>query len=97
MPEEDGFSCSCPSGLAGAHCEIDTFNECHSNPCRNEGTCHDRVGEKLTPSRCFGSHHPELPISCRHTEHLKNRCEKHHLCVHLNDRWPLSSFRLFRV
>nr|XP_061794505.1 protein eyes shut homolog [Nerophis lumbriciformis] len=37
------YMCKCPDGFAGTHCETD-INECHSNPCRHNGTCFDLVG-----------------------------------------------------
>ncbi|XP_053732042.1 protein eyes shut homolog [Synchiropus splendidus] len=43
LTRSDGTaSCRCPAGFEGSWCEIDT-DECSSNPCRNRGSCVDRV------------------------------------------------------
>ena len=38
----NSYSCICPGGYQGVHCEND-INECQSNPCNNNGTCHDVI------------------------------------------------------
>lgn len=40
-----GYHCDCPSGTAGAHCELDTRDECASSPCQHGGTCQNRIGD----------------------------------------------------
>lgn len=32
-------------GISGNNCEIDSFNECTSNPCLNNGNCQDRLSD----------------------------------------------------
>ncbi|XP_013870854.1 protein jagged-2b [Austrofundulus limnaeus] len=36
------FTCTCDPGFSGAYCH-ENINDCVSNPCRNGGTCIDRV------------------------------------------------------
>ncbi|CAH1775646.1 unnamed protein product, partial [Owenia fusiformis] len=40
--EEDGYTCICPSGFTGDHCETD-INDCSPDPCSPGGTCIDGV------------------------------------------------------
>lgn len=40
--QSDGYYCECDPGWTGPNCEND-INECHSNPCRNAGTCVDTI------------------------------------------------------
>lgn len=44
MNTEGSFTCNCVKGYAGPRCEQDV-NECASNPCQNDGTCLDRIGD----------------------------------------------------
>ncbi|XP_061915606.1 protein eyes shut homolog [Entelurus aequoreus] len=37
------YKCRCANGFTGAQCQTE-INECHSNPCRHNGTCFDSVG-----------------------------------------------------
>ncbi|XP_049592179.1 protein eyes shut homolog [Syngnathus scovelli] len=43
MSSPPQYMCKCPEGFTGTHCETE-INECHSNPCRHNGTCFDLVG-----------------------------------------------------
>lgn len=43
-PHDTGYSCQCPPGSAGDHCQYDTANECESLPCQHGGTCINRIG-----------------------------------------------------
>ncbi|MEQ2187188.1 hypothetical protein GOODEAATRI_002029 [Goodea atripinnis] len=36
------FSCECQEGFRGTYCH-ENINDCESNPCRNGGTCIDKV------------------------------------------------------
>ncbi|XP_063055673.1 protein jagged-1a isoform X2 [Engraulis encrasicolus] len=36
------FSCACQEGFTGTYCH-ENINDCESNPCRNGGTCIDKV------------------------------------------------------
>uniref|UniRef100_A0A8C6SJ93 EGF-like domain-containing protein n=1 Tax=Neogobius melanostomus TaxID=47308 RepID=A0A8C6SJ93_9GOBI len=38
------LTCNCVRGYTGPLCEQDV-NECGSNPCQNDGTCLDRIGD----------------------------------------------------
>uniref|UniRef100_A0AAY4ED70 Delta-like protein n=1 Tax=Denticeps clupeoides TaxID=299321 RepID=A0AAY4ED70_9TELE len=38
----DKFSCECQEGFTGAYCH-ENINDCESNPCKNAGTCIDKV------------------------------------------------------
>lgn len=38
--EPDVYHCACPDGYSGKNCEI-AEHACVSNPCANEGTCHE--------------------------------------------------------
>ncbi|CAH1775645.1 unnamed protein product, partial [Owenia fusiformis] len=40
--EGDGYTCICPSGFTGDHCETD-INDCSPDPCSPGGTCIDGV------------------------------------------------------
>lgn len=44
MNTDGSFTCNCVRGYAGPRCEQDV-NECASNPCHNDGTCLDRIGD----------------------------------------------------
>jgi Notch-like protein len=47
---ERGYICECMAGTAGALCEVDSRDECLSNPCqRPDAICQDRVGDYV----CF--------------------------------------------
>ena len=43
IDEVNRYSCQCPSGWTGTHCEVD-INECASNPCLN-GNCVNGVNQ----------------------------------------------------
>ena len=42
LAQSDGYYCECDPGWTGHNCDND-INECHSNPCRNSGTCVDTI------------------------------------------------------
>jgi len=42
LAQSDGYYCECDPGWTGQNCDND-INECHSNPCRNSGTCVDTI------------------------------------------------------
>lgn len=33
------------AGTTGTNCELDSFNECSSNPCMNNAKCYDFFGD----------------------------------------------------
>lgn len=35
----DSYSCACPTGFTGQHCEISDQECVGENPCQNNGTC----------------------------------------------------------
>ncbi|KAM3931733.1 LOW QUALITY PROTEIN: delta and Notch-like epidermal growth factor-related receptor [Leptodactylus fuscus] len=39
--KEDTYSCRCEAGYIGTYCE--EYDACHSHPCLNNATCHDRA------------------------------------------------------
>ena len=36
-----GFVCSCEDGWRGEYCDVDTVDDCLSEPCENGGSCTD--------------------------------------------------------
>ncbi|XP_077468678.1 protein eyes shut homolog isoform X2 [Stigmatopora argus] len=77
------YMCKCPEGITGANCETD-INECHSNPCRHNGTCFDRVGhyECQCPTGFLGNN-CELDVdACA----LNNTCPPKTHCLDLSDK-----------
>lgn len=40
---ENGYSCSCPQGFYGKHCEVSAML-CADEPCFNGGTCTEKSG-----------------------------------------------------
>ena len=46
VANELNFTCECPVGYVGAHCEED-INECSSDPCESTGMCIDGFGSYL--------------------------------------------------
>lgn len=45
------FSCECPDGWTGFHCEMDNKDNCAENPCNNRGICVDGPGSFTC--KCF--------------------------------------------
>jgi hypothetical protein len=45
------FSCACPAGWQGAHCQRDV-HECASNPCQNGASCVELVGTGTYVCEC---------------------------------------------
>lgn len=43
----NAFQCICPPGVGGDTCNLDILDECNKtyNPCRNGGTCRNRMGK----------------------------------------------------
>uniref|UniRef100_A0A8D2M856 Sushi, nidogen and EGF like domains 1 n=1 Tax=Zonotrichia albicollis TaxID=44394 RepID=A0A8D2M856_ZONAL len=66
---EDSYSCECPQGFLGMHCEKAKPRLCSTGPCRNGGTCFHYIGKykcdcppgytgrhcEIVPSPCFPS------------------------------------------
>lgn len=44
---KDQFQCICPPGVGGSTCDLDILDECDKayNPCRNGGSCRNRMGQ----------------------------------------------------
>lgn len=68
------FRCQCAAGFTGPHCELN-INECHSNPCRNQATCVDKLNSyscKCRPgfsgSRCETGIY-DLSVLKKNTKH----------------------------
>ena len=40
----DGFHCLCQTGYEGTMCDVE-INECSSDPCMYNSTCHDQIGK----------------------------------------------------
>nr|XP_053775313.1 sushi, nidogen and EGF-like domain-containing protein 1 isoform X4 [Desmodus rotundus]XP_053775314.1 sushi, nidogen and EGF-like domain-containing protein 1 isoform X4 [Desmodus rotundus]XP_053775315.1 sushi, nidogen and EGF-like domain-containing protein 1 isoform X4 [Desmodus rotundus] len=55
---EDSYTCECPRGFYGRHCEKARPRLCSSGPCRNGGTCKEAGGEYQCscPYRFTGRH-----------------------------------------
>ncbi|KAM9249345.1 sushi, nidogen and EGF-like domain-containing protein 1 [Dugong dugon] len=55
---EDSYTCECPRGFYGKHCEKVRPRLCSSGPCRNGGTCKEAGGEYhcSCPYRFTGRH-----------------------------------------
>ncbi|XP_053453179.1 sushi, nidogen and EGF-like domain-containing protein 1 isoform X2 [Nycticebus coucang] len=56
--QEDSYTCQCPRGFQGRHCEKARPYLCSSGPCRNGGTCTEVGGEYhcSCPYRFTGRH-----------------------------------------
>nr|XP_031308460.1 sushi, nidogen and EGF-like domain-containing protein 1 isoform X5 [Camelus dromedarius] len=64
---EDSYTCECPRGFHGRHCEKARPRPCSSGPCRNGGTCKEAGGEyQCTCPYRFAGRHCEIgkPDSC---------------------------------
>lgn len=44
MTKNNSYYCVCPPGYSGKFCEFD-INDCAPNPCKNNGTCTDKVND----------------------------------------------------
>nr|XP_058909699.1 sushi, nidogen and EGF-like domain-containing protein 1 isoform X1 [Kogia breviceps] len=55
---DDSYTCECPRGFHGRHCEKARPRLCSSGPCRNGGTCKEAGGEYRCdcPYRFTGRH-----------------------------------------
>ncbi|XP_047398616.1 sushi, nidogen and EGF-like domain-containing protein 1 isoform X11 [Sciurus carolinensis] len=56
--QDDSYTCECPRGFHGRHCEKARPHLCSSGPCRNGGTCKEAGGEYhcSCPYRFTGRH-----------------------------------------
>lgn len=64
---EDSYTCECPRGFHGRHCEKARPHLCSSGPCRNGGTCKETGDEyRCTCPYRFTGRHCEIgkPDSC---------------------------------
>uniref|UniRef100_A0A8C9YE75 Delta-like protein n=1 Tax=Sander lucioperca TaxID=283035 RepID=A0A8C9YE75_SANLU len=53
------FSCECQEGFRGTYCH-ENINDCESNPCRNGGTCIDKVSDCSNPHLLIGPFNPYI-------------------------------------
>ncbi|NWR80797.1 SNED1 protein, partial [Centropus unirufus] len=55
---DDSYTCECPRGFLGKHCEKAKPRLCSTGPCRNGGTCREADGEYhcSCPYRFTGKH-----------------------------------------
>jgi len=77
----DGYSCFCQDGFTGYQCQTD-WNECWSNPCLNEGTCHDGIAT-YTCSCLAGFSGSDCEVNINECE--SNPCQNGGLCQDGND------------
>ncbi|TMS04428.1 Protein jagged-1b [Larimichthys crocea] len=72
------FSCECQEGFRGTYCH-ENINDCESNPCRNGGTCIDKVS--VYQCICGDGWEGDHCEITKNSSCLPNPCENGGTCV----------------